>query len=128
VLTLTRQKEPTGEFLPNPPSPDRHGCAHAQKSLTAQKTCLLAGATGSSLGVCQLSPPVCRLSGAASLARSRPQLAQVLRHDFAVWPSATHEECSASTRFLQFFRAGRNKALFRSIPQFVTWLGQLRQD
>src|SRR3954451_16682737 len=34
-LTLTRQKEPTGEFLPNPPSPDRHGCAYAQRSLTA---------------------------------------------------------------------------------------------
>src|SRR4051812_25871874 len=30
-LTLTRQKEPTGEFLPNPPSPDRHGCAYAQE-------------------------------------------------------------------------------------------------
>src|SRR3954467_6236247 len=34
-LTLSRQKEPTGEFLPNPPSPDRHGCAYAQRSLTA---------------------------------------------------------------------------------------------
>jgi hypothetical protein len=48
--------------------------------------------------------------------------------DFAVWPAATHQECSASTQLLHCFRAGRNKALFRSIPQFVTWLRQLRQD
>src|SRR3954453_19250328 len=37
VLTLTRQKEPTGEFLPDPPSPDRHGCAYAQESLPAKQ-------------------------------------------------------------------------------------------
>src|SRR3954452_9821935 len=36
-LTLTRQKEPTGEFLPNPPSPDRQqaGALTRKKSLTA---------------------------------------------------------------------------------------------
>src|SRR4051794_28477594 len=34
-LTLSRQKEPTGEFLPNPPSPDRQGGAYAKGSLTA---------------------------------------------------------------------------------------------
>src|SRR3954453_22046393 len=37
-LTLTRQKEPTGAFLPNPPSPDRQGCAYAQRAAFGRGT------------------------------------------------------------------------------------------
>src|SRR3954452_168750 len=80
VLTLTRQKEPTGEFLPNPPSPDRHGCANAQRSLTAgDKHSAFASFLRRSVG-CSVLP---RWRG---LVLSLPSNFRLN----AVWPSATH--------------------------------------
>src|SRR3954452_20068614 len=50
-LTLTRQKEPTGAFLPNPPSPDRQQA----RALTRRLACRLEQA-GQTLGARQGSP------------------------------------------------------------------------
>jgi hypothetical protein len=93
-----------------PPKPSFPGSAGstsaaAQQSLTAEST-------GPALGVCQLSPPVCRLSGASpSGALSSTAFPDVYSNMTRCRLRATHKECSASTRRLQLECRPTNRTL-----------------
>ena len=84
-------------------------------ALRAKRACR----PGQTLGVRQPSPPVCLTVRCFPLWRtlvlSSPRY---LRRYFAVWPSATHQECSASTPRLMLGSAGpsrRSSARSRSV-------------